>query len=107
MFYERFYGFYGDLQFDYVKILCVLLFILFYFIFYWNIRFVFGCVVIIVKLVNLFIMLYYWLLISFEELGKIIMFACLTKTSFLVSFFKYGLHTDFVLKGRGILTVQR
>ena len=52
-------------------------------------------------------MLYYWLLISFEELGKIIMLACLTKTSFLVSFFKYGLHTDFVFKGRGILTVQR
>jgi len=42
--------------------------------------------VIIVKLVNLFFMLYYWMLISFKELGKFFMFACLTKTSFLVSF---------------------
>jgi len=42
--------------------------------------------VIIVKLLKLFIILYNSMLIYFEELGKIIMFACLTKTSFLVSF---------------------
>jgi len=43
-------------------------------------------VVIIVKLVNLFVCTVYWMLISFEELGKVITSACLTKTYFLVSF---------------------
>ena len=47
-----FCGFYSDFQFDYVKLLFVLLFIFCNLIFYLNVYFIFGCIAIIVQLVN-------------------------------------------------------
>lgn len=47
------------------------------------------------ELVNFYFVLFIWVLISFKELGKSFMSACLTKTSFLVSFWSMACPLTF------------
>ena len=62
-----FHGFYSDFQLDYVKIL-----FLFYFFYLMCLLecFILVCIVIIMELVN-FLFCVVWMLISFNELGKV------------------------------------